>query len=62
MPDLIISPADYPTPKGVESDINSMGTGTAASIEGNTVRLTYSPGEVGASLDQPLSNIPAPKK
>ena len=56
MSDLIKSPGESPRPKGVESDKDSMGRGTAESIEGNEVRLTYSPGEIGASTDFPLSN------
>jgi hypothetical protein len=53
---LIKSPGEAAVPSGVESDLDSMGRGTATPIEGNEVRLTYSPGEIGASTDFPLSN------
>jgi hypothetical protein len=40
MSGLIISPADEAPVKGVNSDLDSIGRGSAEPIEGNTVVLT----------------------
>lgn len=56
MSDLIITPGESAPVKGVETDLDSIGRGTGTSIDGHTVRITYSRDEVGAGGDFPLSN------
>lgn len=51
MPDMIKSPADYPTIKNVESDIDSMGKGHAEPIDGKPVVLSIPLSDVKENRD-----------
>lgn len=56
MSKLIISPADEAPVKGVNSDLDSMGRGSAEPIEGNTVVLTVEglPTQSGDIISSPV--------